>query len=54
MRALSDLSAGSLAGQDVLWVLNDSQTAQPAALQSFASSVASFVAGGGTLAYHDQ
>ena len=51
---LSDLSAKSLAGLDVLWVLNGSQKTEPAELSGNASSIASFVSGGGTFAYHDQ
>ncbi len=51
---LPDLSAGSLAGLDVLWVLNGSQAKEPAALSAFASAIARFVTDGGTFAYHDQ
>ena len=51
---LPDLSAGSLAGVDVLWVLNGSQSEEPAALSTSASAIARFVANGGTFAYHDQ
>ena len=51
---LSDLSAGSLKGIDVLWVLNNSQTAEPAELSRNASAIAGFVSAGGTFAYHDQ
>jgi len=52
--ALPDLSAGSLAGLDVLWVLNNSQAQEPAQLSAYASGIARFVADGGTFAYHDQ
>ena len=51
---LQDLSAKSLAGLDVLWVLNGSQKTEPAELSRNASGIASFVSGGGTFAYHDQ
>lgn len=51
---LSDLSAASLAGINVLWVLNGNNAAQPAALTTYAASIAGFVSGGGTFAYHDQ
>ncbi len=51
---LPNLSAASLAGVKVLWVLNGNNAAQPAALTTYASSIASFVSGGGTFAYHDQ
>ncbi len=53
-RALTDLGAGSLAGLDVLWVLNNSQAQEPAALSTNAAAIARFVSGGGTFAYHDQ
>lgn len=51
---LSNLSAASLAGVNVLWVLNGNNAAQPAALATYAASIADFVSGGGTFAYHDQ
>jgi len=51
---LPDLSAGSLAGLDVLWVLNGSQAKEPAQLSAYASGIARFVTDGGTFAYHDQ
>lgn len=50
---LPDLSAGSLAGLDVLWVLNGSQAKEPAQLSAYASGIARFVTDGGTFAYHD-
>ncbi len=52
--ALTDLSAASLAGIKVLWVLNSSNSNETPALSSYAASVASFVVGGGTFAYHDR
>lgn len=51
---LPDLSARSLAGLDVLWVLNGSQTKEPAQLSTYASGIARFVTDGGTFAFHDQ
>ncbi len=51
---LNDLSAASLAKVNVLWVLNGNNSAEPAALATYASSIAGFVSGGGTFAYHDQ
>ncbi len=51
---LADLSAGSLGGINVLWVLNAGNGAQTPALATYASSIASFVAGGGTFAYNDR
>lgn len=51
---LGDLSAGSLGGINVLWVLNAGNGAQTPALATYASSVASFVSGGGTFAYNDR
>lgn len=51
---LPNLSAASLAGINVLWVLNGSTAAEPAALTTYAASIAGFVTGGGTFAYHDQ
>lgn len=51
---LTGLGAANLVGINVLWVLNGSSNAQPAALTANARSVASFVAAGGTFAYHDQ
>lgn len=53
-KLLPDLSAGSLAGLDVLWVLNGSQTKELAQLSTYASGIARFVTDGGTFAYHDQ
>lgn len=50
---LPDLSAASLKNIDVLWVLNGTSTAEPSALTTYASSIAGFVSGGGTFAYHD-
>lgn len=51
---LPDLGAGSLAGLDVLWVLNGNQAKEPAALSANAPTIARFVSNGGTFAYHDQ
>ena len=51
---LGDLSAGSLAGVKVLWVLNSDNYNEASALTSYAGSIASFVVGGGTFAYHDR
>jgi hypothetical protein len=53
-KVLPDLGAGSLAGLDVLWVLNGSQNKEPAQLSAYASGIARFVTDGGTFAYHDQ
>ena len=50
---LATLSAGSLTGLDVLWVLNGDNGAQNAALVGNAD-VASFVSNGGVLLYHDR
>lgn len=51
---LGNLSAGSLAGINVLWVLNADNSAQTSALRTYAADIASFVASGGTFAYNDR
>jgi hypothetical protein len=51
---IPDLSAGSLAGLDVLWILNGSTVDHPSQLTTNAAAVATFVAGGGILLYHDR
>lgn len=51
---LSDLSAASLAGVQVVWLLNGDNGAPPPELVTNASAVASFVAAGGILSYHDR
>jgi len=53
-KILPDLSAGSLADLDVLWVLNGSQAKEPAQISTYASGIARFVMDGGTFAFHDQ
>ncbi len=50
---LSNLSAASLTGLNVLWVLNSDNGNQPAALDGSAD-VAAFVNAGGVLVYHDR
>ena len=51
---LGGLTAGDLAGLDVLWVLNSSNFSHPSVLTANSAAVASFVAGGGVFMYHDR
>lgn len=51
---LTDLSAASLTGINVLWVLNGVNGAQPTALGATASDITSFVSAGGTFSYNDR
>jgi len=51
---LADLSAASLSGINVLWVLNGNNGAQTPDLSANAGAVASFVSAGGTFSYHDR
>jgi hypothetical protein len=51
---LSDLSAASLAGIDVVWALNANNGAQLSSLINNAAAVSNFVAAGGVLLYHDR
>lgn len=51
---LSDLSAATLGGVDVLWILNGSFDFQPAEMTTNAAALLSFVQGGGFLLYHDR
>lgn len=50
---LADLTAGSLTGLNVLWVLNGSNSNHTPELAGNAA-VSSFVSGGGVLLYHDR
>jgi len=51
---LADLSAASLSGINVLWVVNGNNDAQTLDLSTNAGAVASFVSAGGTFSYHDR
>lgn len=51
---LSDLSLGSLAGIDVLWLLNSDNDFQLPELTTNAAAVSAFVSGGGFMLYHDR
>ena len=51
---LSDLSAASLAGIDVIWALNSNNNAQLSPLITNAADVNNFVSAGGVLLYHDR
>jgi PEP-CTERM motif len=51
---LANLSAASLNGLDVLWVLNGNNGASPAQVLANATAISSFVNAGGVLLYHDR
>lgn len=51
---LTDLSAGSLTGLDVIWGLNGSNSVQNSNLITYSTEVAQFVNTGGVLLYHDR
>lgn len=51
---LANLTAGSLAGVNVLWVLNGDNGAQNNGLVTNTAAVADFVRGGGVLVYNDR
>lgn len=51
---LTSLTAGDLAGIDVLWILNNDNGAPPADVSGNAGVIASWVALGGVLSYHDR
>lgn len=51
---LANLTAGSLTGLNVLWVLNANNDGHTAGLAANAAAISSFVSGGGTLMYHDR
>ncbi len=52
--ALGGLTAGDLAGIDVLWVLNGNNGAAPSAVVANSAAINAFVFGGGVLSYHDR
>lgn len=52
--ALGGLTAGDLAGIDVLWVLNGDNGAAPGAVTANAAAIDAFVLAGGVLSYHDR
>ena len=52
--ALTDLTAGDLAGVSVLWVTNGSNGAPPSQVTNNAATLVDFVFGGGILSYHDR
>jgi hypothetical protein len=51
---LNNLTAGDLAGIDVLWILNGSNGSPDANVMANISSVSTFVQGGGVLSFHDR
>jgi hypothetical protein len=51
---LADMSAANLAGLDVLWVLNGSNSNQQPGLAAHAAAIEAFVNGGGKLLVHDR
>lgn len=51
---LGDLSAASLAGVDVLWVLNGNNGGHSAQFTTNAAALSSFVSGGGVFVYNDR
>jgi len=52
--ALTDLTAGSLAGINVLWLANGDNSSQLAQLVANLTGVSDFVSGGGVLVYNDR
>ena len=52
--ALGGLTAGDLAGIDVLWVLNGNNGGAPGAVTANAAAIDAFVLAGGVLSYHDR
>ena len=52
--ALAGLTAGDLAGINVLWILNGSNGAAPGAVTANAAAIDAFVLAGGVLSYHDR
>ncbi len=51
---LPNLSAANLSSVDVVWALNNSNSAQLSSLLTYGSEVSSFVNSGGVLLYHDR
>ncbi len=51
---LANLTAASLNGLDVLWVLNGDNGASPAEVLANATAITNFVNAGGVLLYHDR
>lgn len=51
---LANLTAASLSGLDVLWVLNGDNGANPAQVLANATAITNFVNAGGVLLYHDR
>jgi hypothetical protein len=52
--ALADLSAATLAGIDVLWILNAANGVPDAQVMNNVGAIANFVAAGGVLSFHDR
>jgi hypothetical protein len=51
---LNDLTAADLAGVQVLWITNGSNSGPPNAVTSNLAAIAEFVRSGGVLSYHDR
>lgn len=52
--ALTDLTAGDLAGIDLLWILNGSNGAYAPVLTGNLAAISAFITGGGGLLFHDR
>jgi hypothetical protein len=52
--ALANLTAGNLAGLQVLWILNGNNGAPDATIMNNLAAISAFVAAGGVLSFHDR
>jgi len=52
--ALANLTAGDLAGLQVLWIFNINNGAPNATIMNNLAAISAFVAGGGVLSFHDR
>lgn len=52
--ALANLTAGDLAGLQVLWILNGINGTPDATIMNNLAAISAFVAGGGVLSFHDR